>query len=45
MLGCSRQAINCTLGKLREAGLISLRTGAIRVLDRQGLLQQGEAGR
>lgn len=45
MIGCSRQAINRKLAKLRDAGLISLRKGAIRVLDREGLLQQGDAGR
>lgn len=42
MIGCSRQAINRKLAKLQEEGLISLRKGTIRVLDRERLLGQGD---
>lgn len=42
MIGCSRQAINRKLAKLQGEGLISLSKGAIRVLNRDALMRQGE---
>ena len=42
MIGCSRQAINRKLARLQDDGLIALRKGTIRVLDRERLLGEGE---
>lgn len=48
LAGCSRQTANKTLSQLREAGIIELRRGTIRVLDPQRLnarrraIQSGE---
>jgi CRP-like cAMP-binding protein len=42
MIGCSRQAINRKLAKLQDEGLIALRKGTIRVLDRERLVGEGE---
>ena len=45
MIGCSRQAINRKLAKLQADGLISLRKGTIRIVDRESLRRQGEVAR
>ena len=42
MIGCSRQAINRKLAKLQADGLIALRKGTIRVIDREKLRRLGE---
>lgn len=37
VVGCSRQKMNRTLGDLRDEGIISLKRGALEVLDREAL--------
>lgn len=37
IVGCSRQTVNRKLGELRDEGVISIRKGKIKVLDRAGL--------
>ena len=44
MIGCSRQAINRKLAKLQADGLITLRKGVIRIMDRERLRRLGEDG-
>ncbi len=37
LTGCSRQTVNKLLGKLRNEGLIDIRKGEVRILDREAL--------
>jgi CRP/FNR family transcriptional regulator, cyclic AMP receptor protein len=44
VVGCSRQTVNRTLGVLREAGVVDVNKGVIRVLDVPALEARGRGG-
>ena len=43
LAGCSRQTVNRRLGGLKREGLIEVKRGTIRVLDRERLQAEAEA--